>query len=267
MTIQDKLSRLSKELYISSDQVTVQQLNGRDSVNVLDGEAGILEEPIGLGGVPDEDADAEISLTSALERLSMTSHEMGRSLDLQRRTAAMHAKELELRASKDTEILAAGNKEHLERIQQFLDSNMDVDLMDIRRNQDLVLSQLEDYQRELDEKTTEDQVDSRIQSRYDELVTHLQIALRSVKDDEANFKACIDRIEATSTDMKATKAERSELKELQSASAQTILENPDKCFFIFQASTIWCATIRSHKGSTGTQSRSTCLTEECSEAG
>jgi TRAP-type mannitol/chloroaromatic compound transport system substrate-binding protein len=88
-----------------------------------------------------------------------------------------------------------------------------------------VLSQLEDYQRELDEKTTEDQVDSRIQSRYDELVTHLQIALRSVKDDEANFKACIDRIEATSTDLKAVKAERSELKELSSSVLESILSS------------------------------------------
>ena len=176
------------------------------------------------GGVEDDD-DIETSLTSALDRMNIISQEMGRSLDLQRRTAAMHAKELELRASKDTETLATSNKEHLERVQQFLDSNMDVDLMDIRRNQDLVLSQLEDYQRELDEKTTEDQVDSRIQSRYDELVTHLQIALRSVKDDEANFKACIDRIEATSTDLKAVKAERSELKELSSSVLESILSS------------------------------------------
>lgn len=164
--------------------------------------------------VAEDESDVETSLTSALERIGMTSQEMGRSLELQRRTAAMHAKELELRASKDTEMLATNNKQHLECIQQFLDSNMDVDLMDIRRKQDLILSQLEDYQKELDEKTTEEQVDSRIQSRYDELVTHLQIALRSVKDDEANFKACIERIEATSGELKTVKAERSELKEL-----------------------------------------------------
>ena len=173
----------------------------------------------------EDEGDAETSLTSALERIGVTSLEMGRSLELQRRTSAMHAKELELRASKDTEMLATNNKQHLERIQQFLDSNMDVDLMDIRRNQDLVLSQLEDYQRELDEKTTEEQVDSRIQSRYDELVTHLQIALRSVKDDEANFKACIDRIEATSSELKTAKAERSELKELQITSVGFLIKS------------------------------------------
>ena len=119
-----------------------------------------------------------------------------------------------MRASKETEVLATTNKEHLDKIQQFLDSNMDVDLMDIRRNQDSILSQLEDYQGELDEKTTEEQVDVRIQARYDELVTHLQMALRSVKDDEANFKTCIDRIEAATGDLKTSKAERSELKEL-----------------------------------------------------
>jgi hypothetical protein len=32
-----------------------------------------------------------------------------------------------------------------------------------------------------------------IAAAYEKLVTHLQIALRSIKDDESNFKDCIDR--------------------------------------------------------------------------
>ena len=210
MTIQDRLSRLSKELYISSDQVTVLRQH----------DGGQASAPHGMGTTSTESLDAaderevEISLTSALGQISATAQDMSRSLELHRRTAALHAKELEMRASKETEVLATTNKEHLDKIQQFLDSNMDVDLMDIRRNQDSILSQLEDYQGELDEKTTEEQVDVRIQARYDELVTHLQMALRSVKDDEANFKTCIDRIEAATGDLKTSKAERSELKEL-----------------------------------------------------
>lgn len=207
------MSRLSKELYISSDQVTVSRaLDIGESTPTNSVDSPILDSE--QQPFIDTDEREEISLTSALERIGTNSLDMSRSLELHRRTAAVHAKELEMRASKDTEVLAMGNKEHLDRIQQFLDSNMDVDLMDIRRNQDSILSQLEDYQNELDEKTTEEQVDTRIQSRYDELVTHLQIALRSVKDDEANFKTCIERIESATGDLKTAKAERSELKEL-----------------------------------------------------
>jgi len=146
--------------------------------------------------------------------MASMSQEMTRSLELQRRMTSTHTKELEMKASKETEILAKDNEMRLQQIKKFLDANMDVDLMDVRRNQDLILSQLEDYQKELDERTTEDQVDTRIQQRYDELVTHLQIALRSVQDDEANFKACVRRIEETNSELKSTKAERSELKEL-----------------------------------------------------
>ena len=214
LTIQDRLSPLSKELYISSDQVTVSQrldedpeaLNPRTAEGAATGGRTLIDV--------DDDREVEVSLTSALEQIGLGAQEMSRSLELQRRTAAVHAKELETRASIETETLAKGNKEHLDQIQQFLDSNMDVDLMDIRRNQDTILSQLEDYQSELDDKTTEEQVDTRIQARYDDLVTHLQIALRSVKDDEANFKSCIERIEAATGDLRTTKAERSELKEL-----------------------------------------------------
>ena len=86
--------------------------------------------------------------------------------------------------------------------------------MDIRRNQDLLLSQLEDYHMLLDEKTTEKQVDSRIERRYDDLVSHLQLAMQSVKADEANFKACIQRIEQANSQLLTNKAERSELNEL-----------------------------------------------------
>jgi len=99
--------------------------------------------------------------------------------------------------------------------------------MDIRRNQDLILSQLEDYHMLLDEKTTEGQVDSRIERRYDDFVSHLQLAMQSVKDDEANFKACIQRIEQASSQLMTNKAERSELNELR-AQLEVQLANSTK---------------------------------------
>merc|ERR1712167_256464 len=145
----------------------------------------------------------------------MGAQEMARNMELQRRMATTQSKQLELKACKETEVIANQNKEHLGKIQQFLDSNMDVNLMDIRRNQDLLLSQLEDYHMLLDEKTTEKQVDSRIERRYDDLVSHLQLAMQSVKADEANFKACIQRIEQANSQLLTNKAERSELNELR----------------------------------------------------
>ena len=121
---------------------------------------------------------------------------MARNVELQRRMATTQSKQLELKACKETEAIANQNKEHLGKIQQFLDSTVDVNLMDIRRNQDLLLSQLcKIITCSSTRKLTEKQVDSRIERRYDDLVSHLQLAMQSVKADEANFKACIQRIE------------------------------------------------------------------------
>ncbi len=203
LMIQDKLSRLSKELYISSDQVHVVRRPDLESDAVFDKPAEI-----------ERDGVSRASLTNELECMSTMAQEMARNMELQRRMATTQSKQLELKACKETEAIANQNKEHLGKMQEFLNSNMDVNLMDIRRNQDLILSQLEDYHMLLDEKTTEGQVDSRIERRYDDFVSHLQLAMQSVKDDEANFKACIQRIEQASSQLMTNKAERSELNEL-----------------------------------------------------
>jgi hypothetical protein len=203
LMIQDKLSRLSKELYISSDQVHVVRRPDLESDAVFDKPAEI-----------ERDGASRASLTNELECMSTMAQEMARNMELQRRMATTQSKQLELKACKETEAIANQNKEHLGKMQEFLNSNMDVNLMDIRRNQDLILSQLEDYHMLLDEKTTEGQVDSRIERRYDDFVSHLQLAMQSVKDDEANFKACIQRIEQASSQLMTNKAERSELNEL-----------------------------------------------------
>ena len=203
LMIQDKLSRLSKELYISSDQVHVVKRPDLESDAVFDKPAEI-----------ERDGASRASLTNELECMSTMAQEMARNMELQRRMATTQSKQLELKACKETEAIANQNKEHLGKMQEFLNSNMDVNLMDIRRNQDLILSQLEDYHMLLDEKTTEGQVDSRIERRYDDFVSHLQLAMQSVKDDEANFKACIQRIEQASSQLMTNKAERSELNEL-----------------------------------------------------
>lgn len=210
LTIQDQLSRLSKELYIGSDQVTI----SKEIVMMVPlPKTSDTSESEQLN-YPGDESEFDMSLSSALSSICTMSQEFRRGLELNRRTAIVHAKELELKASKETETLATRNRERLDKMQEFLDSNMDVDLMDIRRKQDLILSALEDYGNDLDEKTDEAEVKALIQSHHDELVSHIQVALRSVKDDEVNFKACIDRIESTTGDLKNAKAERTELKEL-----------------------------------------------------
>jgi len=216
LMIQDKLSRLSKELYISSDQVHVVRRPDLESDAVFDKPAEI-----------ERDGASRASLTNELECMSTMAQEMARNMELQRRMATTQSKQLELKACKETEAIANQNKEHLGKMQEFLNSNMDVNLMDIRRNQDLILSQLEDYHMLLDEKTTEGQVDSRIERRYDDFVSHLQLAMQSVKDDEANFKACIQRIEQASSQLMTNKAERSELNELR-AQLEVQLANSTK---------------------------------------
>ena len=69
LTIQDKLSRLSKELYISSDQIHV--------VRHSDPENGaVFDNPVDIG----RDGTSRASLTNELECMNTMAQEMARNM-------------------------------------------------------------------------------------------------------------------------------------------------------------------------------------------
>lgn len=169
-TIHEKLDNFSEELYIGTDQVVV-------------------------------DDEGDVSLTQTLEKLSDECRTVKRGLDVQRRTTATHANILESKASQDVEAVALRNEKSIAELQQFVEDNVDVDLMDVRRKQDQLLAAVEDYQADLDTRPTDEAVDQKIMKKYDSLLSQLHRALASVKDDDSQFKDCIESLQTKTVEI------------------------------------------------------------------
>ena len=86
------------------------------------------------------------------------------------------------------------HEEHLARIQKKMDADADVDLSDIRRNQETITSTLEAVQAGMLEKTDKAEVDAKIEHKYEEILDHLQTALNATEEDEQDFKGATEAL-------------------------------------------------------------------------
>lgn len=194
--VKDKFQRLSDDLYITTDQVVVAK------------RGNMTLESVGSGQRQDDHDDNEddVSLSVLLERMSDSTASAINGLEVQRRTAHSHAQAIGNKAGIAVEALAQRNKSQIDRLQAFVNANMDVDLMDVRRKQDQLLATIEDYKDTLEARPTEDALDEKIKHKYDGLLRQVQRALAAVKDDETAFKACIESIETKTRDLKTETA-------------------------------------------------------------
>jgi hypothetical protein len=121
-----------------------------------------------------------------------------------------HGDELERKAKIEVEDLCRKHDEHLSRIQRKMDADADVDLSDIRRNQETITSTLEAVQAGMLEKTDKQEVDAKIEHKYEEILEHLNTALASTAEDEDDFRASTDALNKAVEELRATKADRKE---------------------------------------------------------
>lgn len=192
--VKDKFQRLSDDLYITTDQVVLSKREGTTLQSLVRSQDD------------DDGNENDVSLSVLLERMSDNTASAINGLEVQRRTAHSHAQAIGNKAGIAVEALAQRNKSHIDRLQAFVNANMDVDLMDVRRKQDQLLATIEDYKDTLDARPTEEALDEKIKHKYDGLLRQVQRALAAVKDDETAFKACIESIEAKTRDLKAETA-------------------------------------------------------------
>jgi len=131
---------------------------------------------------------------------------LGRASELQRRLAAVHERELMSKATRDIEATVASNKVRIHHVQQFVDANMDVDLMDIRRKQDQLCVMLEQFQRDLDATISDDQVSTRLQNLKKNVMGQVQPTLQKLTEDTQEVWGHIERIEEAIIESKETRA-------------------------------------------------------------
>ena len=160
------------------------------------------------------DDDHLTTLTAVLKRLESSRTEHSVKIEASRKTLKEHTSSLTSKAKLETEALADNNREWLVKIQKTLDANADVDLMDLRLKQDQLTETLEDVSIELSEKTSRDEVDDKLNTKFDELTDSLSTALQAVQNDDKDFKECIRKCEDGMEALKVSKSDKSEIADL-----------------------------------------------------
>ena len=150
-----------------------------------------------------------------LKRLEGSRTDHGAKIEAARKTITEHTNELTKKAPIETEAQGNYHKEWLTKIQAHLDSNADVDLMDLRLKQDQLTTTLEEVQIDVNDKCSKDEVEDKLTSKFEELTDNLTIALDAVKADDKDFKACIQKCEDGMDVLRASKSDKTEIADLR----------------------------------------------------
>ena len=227
-----RLDRMQDELRIGADQVLVSShvtdttprtndnrhhtpsssdITRHHTTNDADADQVLVAE---AGDGAEGDDDHLTTLTAVLKRLESSRTEHSVKIEASRKTLKEHTSSLTTKAKLETEALADNNREWLVKIQKTLDANADVDLMDLRLKQDQLTETLEDVSIELSEKTSRDEVDDKLNTKFDELTDSLSTALQAVQNDDKDFKECIRKCEDGMEALKVSKSDKSEIADL-----------------------------------------------------
>ena len=100
-------------------------------------------------------------------------------------------------------------------IMDWKEEQAGIDLADIRRSQDSIKEALDTVQRDLFEKIAREEVDSKLESKFESIIDHLQSALNSTESDEADFKAVTANLNQVCESLKSDKADKTEIAALR----------------------------------------------------
>ncbi|GMI27731.1 hypothetical protein TrRE_jg783, partial [Triparma retinervis] len=90
-----------------------------------------------------------------------------------------------------------------------------IDLVDIRRSQDNIKEAIDTVQRDMFEKVAREEVDNKLESKFESIIDHLQSALNSTESDEADFKAVTGNLNQMCESLKSDKADKTEIAALR----------------------------------------------------
>jgi hypothetical protein len=96
-------------------------------------------------------------------------------------------------------------------LMEWKEEQAGIDLVDIRRSQDAIKESLDTVQRDIFDKMPRSEVDSKLESKFEEIIDHLQSALNSTEKDEADFKAVTANLNQVCESLKSDKADKTEI--------------------------------------------------------
>ena len=110
---------------------------------------------------------------------------------------------------------AVKTRADVDNLLEWQESQKSVDLTMIRDKQESHQYLIETIQQDMMNTVSPDDVDSKIQTNFNEIVIHLQKALSSIEKDEADFKVVTINLNKMYETIKDSKVDRSELVELR----------------------------------------------------
>ena len=100
-------------------------------------------------------------------------------------------------------------------LMEWKEEQAGIDLIDIRRSQDSIKEAIDTVQRDLFEKVAREEVESKLESKFESIIDHLQSALNSTESDEADFKAVTSNLNQICESLKNDKADKTEIAALR----------------------------------------------------
>jgi hypothetical protein len=100
-------------------------------------------------------------------------------------------------------------------IMEWKEEQAGIDLVDIRRSQDAIKESVDTVQRDIFDKMPRAEVDAKLDTKFQEIIDHLQSALNSTKKDEDDFKSVTGNLNQVCEALKSDKADKTEIAALR----------------------------------------------------
>lgn len=106
-------------------------------------------------------------------------------------------------------------EQNLNEVIEWKEGQQSVDLQDIRRSQDTIELTLQSLEHDLLDKTSRQEVQDKLDTKFDEIVLHLNTALVSTQKDEEDFKAVTASLNKKFQQLQDIKADQNDIRALR----------------------------------------------------
>uniref|UniRef100_A0A7S1XT03 Uncharacterized protein n=1 Tax=Phaeomonas parva TaxID=124430 RepID=A0A7S1XT03_9STRA len=164
---------------------------------------------------PEENSiNHEIELTEVIKNLHQHNEETNAELKAHKKLLRSHTEDIRV-AKQELGDSIRETSDRLTIVEAWKKEQEEVDIADVRRNQEGIMGGIEALQRDLIEKIDRSDVDEKIEAKYEEIIDHLQTALQSTQEDEDEFRRMTSNLQTTVENLQNHKAEKKDLAEIR----------------------------------------------------
>ncbi len=99
----------------------------------------------------------------------------------------------------------------VDELTEWKKAQSEVDQEKMKKNQDAMILQIDECKESLSHKMTKEDVESKLNRQFDEIVNHLQSALSSIENEEADFKCITDSLSKMCESLHEIKADKADI--------------------------------------------------------